>query len=848
MVPLKSGPRVMLTLCLIALCGPLALAEVHLADQDAAAQGAVVFKQGLAIGRVMGFGRTALRMDAVESRIIDGTFAPPAAGDKLTDLQGKEAAWQSVSADDGGKFPSASYLGGYLFVEYESANEGVMLLEATSHSAVYANGVPRTGDPYANGIVNLPVPIQAGKNWFLFSSGRGDIAARLVSCKQGVYFDARDLLLPDLLAESAESTWGAVLVVNATDQTVRNHIIECRIDDDHVIRSEPFAVLPFAVRKVPFRVPSYSAGDAKQIECQLRLINEAPAIDGNAHGDGDPVDTLKATLAVTSQHALHRRTFLSQIDGSTQFYSVQPALRSEDNLPRALVLSLHGAGVDAGGQAACYSQRDWCHVVAATNRRPFGFDWEDWGRLDALEVMGDFTTHYPIDPRRVYLTGHSMGGHGTWQLGVHFPDRFAAIGPSAGWVSFASYANGRGGQPDAPTLQMLARAALGSETLRLSGNLASEGIYVLHGSADDNVPVDQARTMRKVLADYHGDFVYKEQNGAGHWWDGEVAAGVDCVDWQPMFEFFQRHQLPRAEEVDQLDFTTASPAISSRFRWITIHAQEHSMQVSRVTLQADRANKTITGSTENIAGMTMDGARFPPGESWTLQLDGQNLTSVSVDPQLNRVVLEKKSGAWAVLPTPWPTAYKSETRCGPFKEAFRNHVVLVYGTVGTQDETAGNLAKARYDAESFWYRGNGSFEVLADSEFDPQQYANRNVVLYGNADSCSAWQTLLKESPIQVSRGKVQLGDRAIGGEDLACLFVRPRPDCESAMVGVVASSGASGGRLVMRSNYFLSGAGYPDFLVYSAQSLAHPVAGIKAAGFFAPDWTIVPSDVAFGD
>ena len=45
--------------------------------------------------------------------------------------------------------------------------------------------------------------------------------------------------------------------------------------------------------------------------------------------------------------------------------------------------------------------------------------------------------------RRTYLTGHSMGGHGTWHLGVTFPDRFAAIAPGRGWISMWSYAGAK---------------------------------------------------------------------------------------------------------------------------------------------------------------------------------------------------------------------------------------------------------------------------------------------------------------------------------------------------------------------------------------------------------------------
>ena len=52
-----------------------------------------------------------------------------------------------------------------------------------------------------------------------------------------------------------------------------------------------------------------------------------------------------------------------------------------------LVLSLHGASVDAFNQAAAYAALPDFWIVAPTNRGAFGFDWQDWGREDAYEVL-----------------------------------------------------------------------------------------------------------------------------------------------------------------------------------------------------------------------------------------------------------------------------------------------------------------------------------------------------------------------------------------------------------------------------------------------------------------------------
>src|SRR5262249_14349122 len=150
---------------------------------------------------------------------------------------------------------------------------------------------------------------------------------------------------------------------------------------------------------------------------------------------------------------------------------------------------------------------------------------------------------------------------------VTHPGLFAAIGPSAGWISFQSYAGGRNAETPSPVQSILQRAASPSDTLGLVSNLAQNGVYILHGADDDNVPVTEARTMASRLKEFHHDWIYFEQPKAGHWWDNSDEPGADCVDWAPMFDLFSRHTLPPDDEVRHADFVTMSPGVSAWNRW-----------------------------------------------------------------------------------------------------------------------------------------------------------------------------------------------------------------------------------------------------------------------------------------
>jgi hypothetical protein len=190
--------------------------------------------------------------------------------------------------------------------------------------------------------------------------------------------------------------------------------------------------------------------------------------------------------------------------------------------------------------------------------------------------------------------------------------------------------------------------------------------------------------------------------------------------------------------------------------------------------------------------------------------------------------------------------HKGPHRAGPFKDVFRNGFVLVYGTRGSPAENTWASCKARFDAEQFWYRGNGAVRVYSDQSFDPAQHSTHNVILYGNAATNAAWKPLLGKSPVQVRPGVVTIGSREIRGENLACLLIRPRSDDSSACVGVIGGTGIAGMRLTDRLPYFTSGVAYPDCTVLGEEVLLEGMAGVRAAGYFGDDWSVETGDFAF--
>jgi S-formylglutathione hydrolase FrmB len=796
------------------------------------------FDKYLVIDRVGEGGRRPVHTDAIEKSIVDGSWQTPEPGDAVM-VEGIPRIWQGRTAGKNGWLEDEMLRGGYALAIIEREEAGPAILEARGHSMVYVNGAPRPGDPYANGLLRLPVMLKAGPNEFLFSVGRGRVTAKLVDVPRDeagepkkFFFTGVDDTIPDAVAGLPIEAPAGIVVANLSDQWAPNiSILVTGPGGEEVPIGMP-SIPPGSIRKVPIRLLAVSQPGAKTADFKIELIDA---------GLIEPLDTRTIQVKVVEADQTRNVTFRSEIDDTVQFYGLVPSSApppKEGDVAGGigLILSLHGAGVNARGQAGAYAPKDFAHIVTPNNRRPFGFDWEDWGRLDALEVLEHARRTLGTLPARQWVTGHSMGGHGTWHAAAHHPNLFAAAAPSAGWISFDTYGADRVQGDDSPNsiASIMARAANPSDTLLLKNNLDELGIYVLHGDADDNVPVEQARTMRGHLGGFHPDFAYYEQPGAGHWW------GNRCVDWPPLMDFLESKT--RTFSADQIDFTTISPGINAGHDWFEIAQQQIAFAPSRVTGFRDRDANRIDLDTENVERLRLKLDSGP--QPWTVILDGEVFGPNPRLDQMNGVtsaIFDQTSDGWRRVATFGPRQ-KNPERSGSFKDAFRRFPLLVVGTLGTEEEDRITLAKAIHDAETFLYRGNGALDVILDTDFEVDQHPRRNIILYGNMETNAAWPTLLGNDPLQIDRLGIRFENLVVEGDDLAILAIRPRPRWASGSIGVVAGTGPRGMRLTERIPYFRSGIHFPDLVVFGPETLnpgTEDLDGIRAAAYFENNWML---------
>jgi predicted peptidase len=178
-----------------------------------------------------------------------------------------------------------------------------------------------------------------------------------------------------------------------------------------------------------------------------------------------------------------------------------------------VILFLHGSGergsdgllqTEIGLGSAIRRHLDRYPAIVVFPQAPLLGNWHDRASRIALGALDQTIAAFSTDPNRVYLTGISMGGNGTWYLAYRHPQRFAAVVTICGWVSETEH---RRGALPARTAQPF---------LELARQIRDLPTWVFHGEADTAVPVEESRLVVDALRAVGAQVLYTELPGVGH--------------------------------------------------------------------------------------------------------------------------------------------------------------------------------------------------------------------------------------------------------------------------------------------------------------------------------------------
>lgn len=191
-------------------------------------------------------------------------------------------------------------------------------------------------------------------------------------------------------------------------------------------------------------------------------------------------------------------------------------LRGADETGYPLVIYLHGRNGDVmtperPGEARSFSEEDnyrkrECVIIAPQCTKEGSWDGENSEAV--VEIINDLVKNLSIDKKRIYLTGYSMGGYGTFHLLAQEPRLFAAAVPIAG-----------GGDPNRV------------------GEHKKVPVWVFHGGKDDVVKPEQSRRMVEAMEKEKAPVKFTEYDDGDHGIAGRVYSDVKMHEW-----LFEQHR------------------------------------------------------------------------------------------------------------------------------------------------------------------------------------------------------------------------------------------------------------------------------------------------------------------
>jgi dienelactone hydrolase len=479
------------------------------------------------------------------------------------------------------------------------------------------------------------------------------------------------------------------------------------------------------------------------------------------------------------------RAYRSRIDGSLQPYAVTlPAGYLRDAGKRyRLDVVLHGRDATItevkflhqhdGSQAAPKDQ-DFIRLDIY-GRGNNAYRWA--GESDVLEVIDHFLSverfvgRQLVDPNRMVLRGFSMGGAGTWHIGLHYPDRWCVIGPGAGFTTTHGYIKGL---PEKlppyqePCLRIYDAADYAENAL---------DVPVVAYSGADDPQMDAARQIENRLKPLGIPMVHLVAPGLGHTFPAE---------WQKKAESeYARFAGPgkgKPEYPPKVRFVTYTLKYSTCY-WVEILGLDK--HYDRTLVEAEKTASGFTVKTANVASLRLslaDIVTLPV----TVKIDGQEITVRPYRSALGLVglYLEKRDGRWqGVLPQKLYVDHHRRPRKaaglqGPIDDAFMDAFLCVRGTgkpwhASTQKYADKNLERFAAEWNKF-YRAD--LPIKDDTDVTEDDINSRHLILFGDPASNSLIAHVAEGLPLKWTKESITLAGKSYTGAEHVPVLIYPSP------------------------------------------------------------------------
>ncbi len=541
------------------------------------------------------------------------------------------------------------------------------------------------------------------------------------------------------------------------------------------------------------------------------------------------------------------RGYRSRIDGSVQPYAVTlPAAYGKDPSKRWRVdVVLHGRdttltevkflNANSGDKAA---PKDLQYVrIDIFGRGNNAYRWA--GEADVFEAIESFFNNERFagreklaDPSKIVLRGFSMGGAGTWHLGLHWPDRWCCIGPGAGFTTTHGYVKNLPEQ--LPTYQEACLRIY--DAVDYAANAFNVPVVAYSGAKDpQKLAADNIEAKLKKLGI---DMTHIIAPDLEHKFPPEWQAKAD-LHWSE-YAHHGRDDYPR-----QVRFTTYTMKYAS-CAWVEIMGLERHYQ--QATVEGDRHDGGYNLTTQNIRALHLT---LPEGTTQNQQvvIDQQKL---DVKPWTHQngsthLYLQRGADGWrAVLPQKLFTErlqrpQKITGLQGPIDDAFTDAFLCVRGTgkpwhTATQAYADANLK--RFQAEWAKYL-RGQVPIKDDIDVTNEDIATKHLILFGDPSSNALIAQVVENLPLRWTKDEITCAGEKYAADGHVPVMIQPNP--LNAARYVVLNSGHTFHAADFRGTNALLYPRLGDWAVLKLAPAKNDPLGIevRAAGLFDEYWKL---------
>ena len=463
------------------------------------------------------------------------------------------------------------------------------------------------------------------------------------------------------------------------------------------------------------------------------------------------------------------RSYRSELDGSLQSYSLAVPNDYKGDRPFPLIVTLHGHGWYEPFQGHPAQVVEGVIQVAPQGRG--SIDYMLAAEQDVLAVIDDVARDYRIDPDRIILEGHSMGGTGSWNLGVHYPDRFAAIAPVCGnadrraWDAWGIPRKHL--RPVPPRFRALRDHLLdATDPVTYAGSLLGLPALAAHGGEDDVVPVGNSRNMAAALKQLGCPVEYREFPGIRHW-------GFPMSFYNQRWDWMLAARRRAAPE--RVRYTTASLRHDGAY-WVRIERFVAPLAFAEIDARHLGAGR-FEISTANVGAFTLDLARSlansaPRSDRSDILVDGQRVEARGPAPTLVR----SRRGRWYAESLPRGLAKRKGLE-GPVADAFLASFLLVRGTA-SPDPWEREVIRREVEARARdWERMyNCRPRVKDDSAVTDDDIRLHHLILYGGPAANALTARVARKLPIRIEADRIRVGRKTFEGRDVGIKLCYPNP------------------------------------------------------------------------